>query len=509
MSKVSITSQTSSDVQLSVQKLAQGVTQSTIRFSCQGEGYFLFRPFIHALPINFHVDNTPSSMTHVFVGQNRIDTKSLDFSIHMRDRHGMAWADLNNDQRMDVFLTRGGLRGTMRSIPLQFWDELFLSSDNGLMETGKQSGLIKRGCPGRQAAFADYNLDGLLDICVTCGRENKEEKFPNILFQQSPEGKFSDAAAKVGLDIQNYGKFLWVDSDNDGDMDFFWADWQGFTLYENNSGHFSPHPIKTNHPFGESIKLLMADFDNDVDMDIFSVSPKGNALLINNEGTYSFLQPNKIGLPLKSMTANWVDFDNDSLVDLHCVPHGIYSQTPDHTFIATSILNSKNSRFSPFRLKGARAVWFDADNDGLRDLVISTQYALKHRKFSNLQMNITNTKEKFGKLTYFWKSRLLINKNTKNHWLQLHLTGPPSNRQAIGSLVTLVTPEHKTMHQVTGLEGSHYSQGHYRQYFGLGSNSEILKISVKWPDGNLTEILNPTCDQLLEIQWEKVVRENK
>ena len=147
LSPVDITEKKDVDVVVNTQALPSGATQSTIVFTGQRQGYFNFKPFIHALPIQFQVeaDLLPST---VYVGLDRVSPDALDFSINMRDRHGMAWVDLNHDNRMDVFITRGGLRGTMAAIPLDFWDELLMSSQTGMQDVGKHARSIQRWLPG-------------------------------------------------------------------------------------------------------------------------------------------------------------------------------------------------------------------------------------------------------------------------------------------------------------------------------------------------------------------------
>ena len=502
LSPIDITEKKNFTAVVSTQALASGATQSTIAFNGQGPGHFAFRPYIHALPIRFQVE-TGMLPKAVYVGLNRISPDALDFAITMRDRHGMAWVDLNHDNRMDVFITRGGLRGTMSTIPMDFWDELFVSSPTVMEEVGGLKGLVKDGCPGRQAAWVDYNADSRLDIYVTCGREKNEGVFPNKLFQQTPQGHFADVAAQVGLDLQSDGTFLWVDADLDGDMDLFWSDEAGFSLYRNEPENFIAVRIEAGFRHGRSDKISMADYDNDGDMDLFSASSDGNALLVNTKGTFSAVDPSTVGLPGTSHTANWVDVDNDGWMDLHAIPGGVFKQTPKGTFVAASTLDVKHGRFSPYRLAGARAAWFDADGNGTRDLLVANEYVMKNTKWAQWAARITGGEERFGKMRYFWESRLFLNKSVANHWLQVQLVGPPSNRQAIGARVSVATPRGESMQQVGGAEGSHYSQGHYRLYFGLGDHPNASKITVTWPDGQTTEIHDPAGDRLLTISAEE------
>jgi hypothetical protein len=325
------------------------------------------------------------------------------------------------------------------------------------------------------------------------------------LFQQTPEGNFVDIAAQIGLDLPAEGTFLWLDADLDGDMDLFWSATEGFSLYRNESGTFLPDRIDTAFPHGRGYKLCMADYDNDGDFDIFSAASRGNVLLVNTNGRLTAVNPSTVGLPQASKTANWVDYDNDGLMDLHLVPGGLYRQTQTATFLPTSMLQFTPDKLSIKHFESSRAAWFDADSNGTRDLLLANQYVMKKTKWATLYAKLTASEEQFGKLGYFWKSRFFLNKNMHNHWLQVQLVGPPTNRQAIGARVTVVTPEGEHTQQVGGAEGSHYSQGHYRLYFGLGANRKVLRVNVNWPNGQAIEMSDVTTDQLLHIHWEKII----
>lgn len=498
LSAVEITDKHNFKVDVAAKGLPSKVTHSIIEFTGEGEGYFAMEPHIHALPIQFHfTSDLPAENIHV--GPNRISPESVDFTIQMRDRHGMGWTDFNQDDRMDVFITRGGLKGTMGSVPLDFWDELLIGTPTSMKDIGRTLGLAKNGCPGRQAAWIDWNADNRLDLYVVCGRGKGSD--PNILFQQTSDGHFEDVANQIGLDIQSKGTFLWLDSDQDGDMDLFWSDSHGFFLFKNEIRKFSSNRIESQGFKNGSKKLTMGDYDRDGDLDIFSASGGGNVLFINIDGNFSTVAPFSIGLPKRSQTASWVDYNNDGFLDLHSIPDGLYIQKKRDEFASSSRLNVSVSKLSPFYLIGARTAWFDMDNNGTRDLLLATQLRMKKRKWADWLVKITGSEKRFGGLEYYWKTVYFINKNTDTHWLQVQLTGPPGNPQAIGACVTLYTVDGKQFQQVGCSEGAHYSQGHYRLYFGLGQHSEILSLRIDWPDRKSTKIIRPAIDCLLKVDW--------
>jgi hypothetical protein len=50
-------------------------------------------------------------------------------------------------------------------------------------------------------------------------------------------------------------------------------------------------------------------------------------------------------------------------------------------------------------------------------------------------------------------------------------------------------------------EDSHYGQGHYRLYFGLGKNQVVETLTVTWPDGSQQTLTQVPADQLLNITY--------
>lgn len=482
------------------QKISSGAVISTIEFAAKrNHGKVALSPYNQSLPISFTLDEQ-LPLDQVYIGNNKINPDSHQFILYLRDRHGMAWADYDNEGAVDVFAVRGGLRGRMDTLPEQYADEL-LVNQNGLNYADRieQSGIVKEGCPALQTAWVDYNNDGLLDIYVVCFTPvGSTRSYPNQLYRQNFDGKFTNIAADVNLDILPGGSFVWLDVDQDRDLDLLWVDAQTFWLYLNQAGRFEPQRIGKNpgnvtEQFSDSNKLTIADYDNDGDLDGFFASPGGNALLINTNGTYNIVEPERVGLPVNALTANWVDYDNDGLTDLHASPTGVYRQHQDHTFEATHLLESQSS--------GSLSTWFDADNNGSRDLLITISYPEPQHKqiFRKIYSKLFQQELKRVGPTL----ALYSNLGATNHWLQIKLIGRLGNRQAIGTQVEVITSDEAQLQAVGQAEGSHYSQGQYRLYFGLGQHQTVRAVKVYWNDGKVQEIKNPAIDQLLVINQEE------
>jgi hypothetical protein len=134
------------------------------------------------------------------------------------------------------------------------------------------------------------------------------------------------------------------------------------------------------------------------------------------------------------------------------------------------------------------------DNDGKRDLLMAVKY--KPSVFATLIQRLIIDKE----YPRIWDFYLYQNLANFNHWLQIKLIGPEENRVAIGARVEVETKSGVMLQQVGNAEGSHASQGHYRMYFGLGSEPRPQRVTVIWPDGSTRVLKEPDADRLIVIQ---------
>ena len=91
------------------------------------------------------------------------------------------------------------------------------------------------------------------------------------------------------------------------------------------------------------------------------------------------------------------------------------------------------------------------------------------------------------------------NLSSTNHWLAIDLVGDGNNPQAIGSRVEIATSNGRQTASVGQAEGSHFSQGHYRLYFGLGQQQLVNSLKVFWSDGYVQELNNLESDRLITI----------
>jgi hypothetical protein len=498
---------------VSVPAVGSIMPETTLAFASEQDGALEVEIGSPGIPITVRLDSS-IPLARVYVGQQKVSPRSRQFDLSFQDRHGLVWADYNSDGRMDVFISRGAVGGTLRILPPSVQstirDELLVSEPTGgYRDVSTDVGIEKRGCSGRKATWVDFNNDGLMDLFVNCQeRGYVAGEYAKQLYEQKANKRFKDVAGEVGLDIPGHEliDFVWFDADNDGYIDLLTSEDTGFYLYRNHGGKSFTREFIGRSKFvradnsqlkGETDiywfvdgKLLVADFRGNGRFDVFSASKTGNTLLLNDgRGRFSMVDPGTIGLPTESVTASWADFDNDGLPDLYAVPQGLFRQRRDHTFEATGLLTLPARKYM-----AAIVNWADFDNDGQRDvlLALSENFSL-WRWWEKLY--------KTAEDRFIWKLAAYRNvSNSSNHWLQVRLAGKPGNPQAIGARVTVQTADGQQTQQVGLNDGAFFSQGHYRLYFGLGSHARVDVMRIRWPDGQVDELRNVDGDRLQVIR---------
>ena len=88
---------------------------------------------------------------------------------------------------------------------------------------------------------------------------------------------------------------------------------------------------------------------------------------------------------------------------------------------------------------------------------------------------------------------------TGNNWIAIKTIGTKSNRNGIGARLKITMPDGLSSIEEVRSGGSYYSQNDLRVHFGLGRNSKIKTLEIRWPSGQ-TDILNDIpANQILTI----------
>ncbi|MCX6626635.1 MAG: CRTAC1 family protein [Candidatus Solibacter sp.] len=294
--------------------------------------------------------------------------------------------------------------------------------------------------------FADYDGDGRMDALVT----NDTER--NFLFHNEGGGRFSEVGIRAGIAFNIDGKavssmgadFRDVDGDGRPDAVLTALSNESFGLFRNTGkgsfvdASYSSRLAALSLPWaGWGVGFF--DLNNDGWKDIFTA----NAHVMDNEALYS------------SRT--------------YRQPNSVFLNTPAGRFVDAAS-GPPSGAAEPGTHRGC--AFGDFDNDGRVDVVISCL-----NEPAKLLRNISGPRQ---------------------HWIDLLLTGRRSNRDAIGAAVRLASTSGVQYNHVTTAVG-YASSSSRRVHFGLGADSEIASIEIRWPGGATQEVARPKADRCLRI----------
>lgn len=235
--------------------------------------------------------------------------------------HGGAFADYDNDNKVDVFMCN--------YFPTKY-NELHRNTNSGNFVKELTDAIPLEANSSLGPTWADYDQDGLMDLFVPNGIGNK-----NSLFHNDGNGTFSK---KNNIINQEGGKSVgscWGDIDNDGDLDLFVTNSNSTTnfLYKNlGSGNFQKITNSIVNQGGSSHGCSFADIDNDGDLDLFVTNDRIRKFLYFNDGNGNFTENRDEAITYNfglSFGHAWSDYDHDGDLDLAVATH---SNQKNHIF---------------------------------------------------------------------------------------------------------------------------------------------------------------------------------
>jgi hypothetical protein len=216
--------------------------------------------------------------------------------------------------------------------------------------------------------------------------------------------------------------------------------------------------------------------------------------LFRNEGTGSFsVDTYKAGIGFPSLKmSGWgngiYDFDNDGFKDL---------------FTANSHVSDNADDDPQQHYRQANAVFQNLQDGTFRD--VSTQAG------PDMQVRAAHRGCAFGDLNNDGKidvvvsaigdhAELLYNTTTNsNHWILLQTIGVKSNRDGIGTRIKVTGESGLVQYNHVTTAGSFASSSDKRVHFGLGRDTRIKEIELRWTSGRVQVLRNVKVDQILKI----------
>lgn len=318
---------------------------------------------------------------------------------------------------------------------------------------------------------------------------------PDEFYENAGHGRFIDASETAGIRrIQpRYGfGVVWGDYDNDGDLDLFVAnDMTPNYLFRNDGKTFTEVGLAAGVAFDMNGKAPsgmgadMADYDNDGNLDITVTNfsgeynslyrGAGKDLFTDVAEEAGLVQPT---LPFLGWGTQFVDLDLDGFQDLIAVNGHVYPRAdniPRLKGIGAGYrqrpLLFRNRHGGTFKEIGATLGGPFADVHGSRGLAVGDL-----NNDGQMDLVIANQEE---------RPSVLVNRGVPGgNWSLIKLRGTKSNRSAIGARVTLRVRGRSQMREVKS-GGSYLSQSDLRVHFGLGADTEVDELEIRWPSGRV------------------------
>ena len=430
--------------------------------------------------------------------------------------NGGCAADYDNDGDSDLYVTNYG-----RS-------RLFSNNGNGTFADVSASTIGDYETEKRYTgcAWGDYDRDGYLDLVVVSHVSESADIVTTrsfylglaglSLYHNERDGTLANVTHLLGDTAArpiegNAGNIFgagfqpgWLDFDNDGDLDLYVVNDVGREVHPNvlwrndgagpgNGWKFTDASMALGAQARmDGMGLAVGDYDLDGSLDMFMTNINDNVLLRNNADGTGFTDATddagvgsgKIGLKIRiSWGTFFFDYDNDGDEDLYVAsgylgedlqpanprqqPNLLLRNERDGTFLDVS---SGSGTDDPGVGRGA--AFLDYNNDGCLDLLLAN---------------------------YGQASRLLQNRcDSGNHWIIVNVRGTASNRDGIGSRITLIAGDSVQIREVSA-GGSQMGQNMPGVHFGLGEADTVDSLTIRWPSGNTQTIVDVPADQRIDI----------
>jgi len=418
----------------------------------------------------------------------------------------LSQADYDGDGDVDVLILRGGWQiGEHGRHPKSLLQNQGPEHPGRFLDVTFLAGLGEVHYPTQTADWADYDLDGDLDLYV--GNEaSGGSPFPCELFQNQGDGTFKDVARAAGVRNVRMAKGAsWGDVDGDRDPDLYVSNYLDANRLYINQGNGTFVDVARERGVErpvDSFPTWFFDFDNDGALDLYvstffqsvgeaRLGPvvsshlkqpiaQGLNRLYKGDGKGNFrdvAQEQGLDLFTVIMGASFGDLDNDGFPDMY-----LGTGYPFYDGLVPNVMywNQGGKRFADVTTaggfghlqKGHGIAFADLDDDGDQDVYANMGGAYPGDAFGDV---------------------LFENPGTPNHWLKLRLEGRRSNRAGIGARVRVVVKDvagERSLYKTMGEHGS-FGTSPLELHLGLGVAARVERLEIFWPVTGETQVVGP------------------
>lgn len=416
---------------------------------------------------------------HVYVLYQEADGTftTVDYgSVSSSSQWGWAIADLANDGHKDVVCGGNG-DGThlVRISARSAYTTIAVGGPN----------IFQQGM-----SIGDVNNDGRVDVfsCNDVGA-------PNLWFTDATgipqnNNSYINWATTPASDMSgNYGS-CFIDANNDGHLDLYIAHcrqgvnnpddprrWNRLFINDGTNHYTDQAAERGAQDHEQTWTTDFGDFDNDGDLDMVSNEHSTGTQLFMNDGTGHFTNVTAgsglevANFPLQGM---FRDLDNDGFLDVLIAGGSefFYKGHGDGTFTRVNGLFPSTKAMHSF-------AFGDLNRDGFEDV---------YANYGDAYVDPSS-----GNPDVLW-----MNTPNGNHFFRVRLQGTVSNRDAIGARVTITGPWGTQIREVRSGE-SYGLVNSFVLPFGLGAQTMVPTMTVRWPSGLVETFNDLHADQMITV----------